>query len=267
MPGGGTRTFHFSTGGGGSGGFNFSDPTSIFSEFMRGGAANMGDDDDFMSSFGAGGFGGGSSSRRGGRSARFAGGDGGTRERPPPRPATPEVTTVERSLSLTLEELYRGTTKKMKIKRKTFDASGKRKDEDKILEVAVKPGWKAGTKITFRGVGDQEEGGVQDLQFVVTEKPHDRFRRDGDDLICTVELELKEALTGWSRTVSTIDGKQLNVSAGGPTGPGWKETYPHLGMPKGKSKTGERGDMFVEVKVKFPTSLTLAQKSHLREIL
>jgi len=35
-------------------------------------------------------------------------------------------------------------------------------------------------------------------------------------------------------------------------------------MPKSKSKNkDERGDMIVEVKVKFPTSLTLAQKSHL----
>ena len=263
MPGGGggTRTFHFSTGGGGNGGFNFSDPSSIFSEFMRGGAANMGDDDDFMSTFGGGGRGG--SSRRGG-SGRY-------RERgaPPPRPATPEVTTVEKPLPLTLEELYKGTTKKMKIKRKTFeDSTGKRKLEDKILEVAVKPGWKVGTKITFRGVGDQEEsGGVQDLQFIVAEKPHDRFRRDGDDLICTLDLDLKEALCGWQRTVTTIDGKQVGVSSGGPTGPGWREVYPHLGMVKGKSKTGERGDMIVEVKVKFPSSLTLAQKSHLKDIL
>ena len=259
MPGGGgTRSFHFSTGGGG-GGFNFSDPTSIFSEFMRGGAANIGDDDDFASTFGG-------SSRRGG-SSRFSG--SGARERGPgPRPATPEVTTVEKPLPVTLEELYNGTTKKMKIKRKTFDdGSGKRKLEDKILEVNVKPGWKAGTKVTFRGVGDQEEGGVQDLQFIVTEKPHDRFRREGDDLVCPIELDLKEALTGWKRTIATIEGKQVPVSGGGPTAPGFRETFPHLGMPKTKSKTGERGDMIVEVKVKFPSSLTLAQKSHLKDIL
>jgi DnaJ family protein B protein 4 len=35
MPGSGPRTFHFSTSGGGANGFNFSNPESIFSEFLR----------------------------------------------------------------------------------------------------------------------------------------------------------------------------------------------------------------------------------------
>ncbi len=158
--GGGGRSFHFSTNGG-SGGFNFSNPENIFSEFLRGGGAGMGDDDDIFASFGGGG-------RPGGfrRSSRF--GDSGNRA--PPRQQTPEVTTVERPLPLTLEELFKGTHKKMKIKRKTFDEStGKRTVQDRILEMDIKPGLKAGSKIKFKGVGDQEEGGTQDLHFVISE--------------------------------------------------------------------------------------------------
>lgn len=82
----------------------------------------------------------------------------------------------------------------------------------------------------------------------------------------TLELDLKEALTGWSRKVSTIDGKQLTVSGGGPTRPGFEERFPSLGMPNPK-KPSERGDFIVEIKVKFPTSLTAAQKQKLKEIL
>jgi DnaJ homolog subfamily B member 4 len=77
---------------------------------------------------------------------------------------------------------------------------------------------------------------------------------------------LKEALTGWSKTVSTIDGKVINVFRGGPTQPGTEIRYPDQGMPKSK-KPGERGDMIVEVKVKFPASLTPQQKSLLKDIL
>ena len=58
----------------------------------------------------------------------------------------------------------------------------------------------------------------------------------------------------------------MSVSGGGPTAPGHVIPYPNLGMPKSK-KPAERGDMLVEVKVKFPASLTVAQKSKLREIL
>ena len=178
MPGG-TRTFHFSTGGGGGGGFNFSNPESIFSEFLRGGggAGPGGDDDDFGSfgSFGMGGMGGmpggmgGSKGKRG----RFEGGR---------RAPAPEVTIVEKPLPVSLEELFNGTTKKMKIKRKTYDpATNKQSTQDRILEVPIKKGLKAGSKIKFSDVGDQVEGGTQDLHFIVSEVSVPRLLGDLPD--------------------------------------------------------------------------------------
>ncbi|KAK1983472.1 hypothetical protein LZ30DRAFT_653657 [Colletotrichum cereale] len=269
MPGGGgARTFRFSTGGGNGGGFNFSSADDVFAEFMRSGAAGGmgggggggGGMDDFADIFTT--FGGGGAQRGGGRSQRMRSGFGDVR----PRESTPEVTTVERPLPLTLEELFRGVTKKMKIKRKTFDESGKRMTTDTVLEVPIKPGLKKGSKIKFKGVGDQEEGGQQDLHFIVEEKPHPLFVREDNDLIHTVDLDLKEALTGWKRTVTTIDGKQLNLDKNGPTQPGSTDRYPGLGMPISK-KPGTRGDFIIKYNVKFPTTLTAAQKEKLREIL
>lgn len=66
--------------------------------------------------------------------------------------------------------------------------------------------------------------------------------------------------------MQTIDGKQVALSGAGPTAPGYKEVFPNLGMPKSKKPT-ERGDMVVEVKVKFPTSFTPQQKAELKKIL
>lgn len=167
MPGG-TRSFHFSTGGGGGNGFHFSNADDIWSEFMRSsGVGGGGGDDGF--GFGDGGFGmggmpggmGGGMGGKGGRNARFANGR---------RNPEPEVTVVEKPLAVSLEELYSGTTKKMKIKRKTYDqASGKQSTQDRILEVPIKKGLKAGSKIKFSDVGDQVEGGTQDLHFIVSE--------------------------------------------------------------------------------------------------
>ncbi|KAF2964930.1 hypothetical protein GQX73_g8653 [Xylaria multiplex] len=264
----GARSFHFTSGG--TNPFNFSNPENIFAEFMRGGAGGVGADDDdaaFANIFG-GAIPGGIPRTSGGRSSRargYAGGDpfrsGATRDT-----TAPEVTTVERALPLTLEELFNGITKKMKIKRKTFDESGKRTTSDQVLEVPIKPGLKKGSKIKFKGVGDQEEGGKQDLHFIVEEKPHPLFVREGDDIVHTIELELKEALTGWKRTVTTIDGKQLVIEKGGPTGPGMSDSYPGLGMPISK-KQNERGNFIIRYNVKFPTSLTAQQKQLLKEIL
>jgi DnaJ family protein B protein 4 len=46
--------------------------------------------------------------------------------------------------------LYSGTTKKMKITRKL--ATGE--TEPKVLEMSVRPGWKAGTKLKFKAAGN-----------------------------------------------------------------------------------------------------------------
>lgn len=82
----------------------------------------------------------------------------------------------------------------------------------------------------------------------------------------TVDLSLKEALTGWRRLVTTIDGKQITIEKGGPTQPGSSDTYPNQGMPISK-KPGERGNFIIKYNVKFPTSLTAEQKARLKEIL
>lgn len=172
---GGTRTFHFNVGGGGGGGgFNFSNPDSIFNDFLRSGGAGLGGDDDgFANLFGAG-MGGGARPRtrvRTGFGDIPGGGGGGTGGRVP-RQQTPEVTTVERPLPVSLEDMFKGANKKMKIKCKLFDSNGKRTTTEKVLDVPIKPGLKKGSKIRFKGVGDQEEGGQQDLCFVIEEVSH-----------------------------------------------------------------------------------------------
>ncbi|KZZ98336.1 Heat shock protein DnaJ [Moelleriella libera RCEF 2490] len=265
MPGG-TRSFHYTSAGGPGGGFSFNNPEDIFAEFMRQqgpGGASGGDDDfaNLFSSFGGGGGAPGPGGRPGRQRMRTSGfGEQRQQQR------TPEITTVDRPLPVTLEELFHGTTKKMKIKRKTFDDAGKRVQTDQILEVPIKPGLKKGSKIKFNGVGDQVEGGRQDLHFIVEEKGHPLYKREDNDLIQTVVLDLKEALTGWKRTVTTIDGRQISLDKGGPTQPGSEDRYPGLGMPISK-KPGQRGDFVIKYKVNFPSSLTTAQKQKLREIL
>lgn len=189
--GGGARTFHFSTGGGGPSGFNFSNPHTVFDEFLRsGGTGGMGDDDDLNNLFGA--FGGAAGGARPRTRVRTGFGDHPGRA---PRQATPEVTTLERPLPVSLEDMFKGANKKMKIKSKLFDDSGKRTTTEKVLDVPIKAGLKKGSKIRFKGVGDQEEGGQQDLCFVVEEvswitflkRPHElRVRMDENKMLTII---------------------------------------------------------------------------------
>lgn len=263
---GGTRTFHFSTGPGG-GRFSFSNPEETFRNFAKSGAGGMGfggmgEDDDFFANILNSGLGGAGAGPRVRTSAGGPGANAFNQRRDP----TPEPQVVEKSLDLSLEEIFNGTTKKVVTKSKTFDASGKRTVQDVTLEAKIKPGLRTGSKLKYKGVGDQEEGGRQDVHLIVTEKPHPLFKRSGDHLIATVDLTLKEALTGWERIVKTIDGKSIRVSKPGPTQPSWEERYPNLGMPISKKPT-ERGDLVVKVNIKFPETLTAAQKEVLRDVL
>ncbi|TAQ86657.1 hypothetical protein B7494_g5007 [Chlorociboria aeruginascens] len=249
--------FHYNVGGNmGGSGFNPSNPDSIFADFLRS-SGSMGNMEGFEDIF--------TSMPRSGGRGRNAGSQRGYESKK--REATPEVTTVERPLLLTLEELFKGTHKKMKIKQKKFDdVTQKRVTKDKVLEMDVKPGLKKGSKIKFNNVGDKEEGGEQNLHFIIEEKPHPLFTRDGDDIILSINLELKEALTGWKRTVTTIDGRSLPIEKSGPTQPGSSDSYPGLGMPNSK-RPEQRGNFIVKYNVTFPSTLTSEQKRVLREIL
>ncbi len=52
---------------------------------------------------------------------------------------------------------------------------------------------------------------VADIVFIVKDKPHARFRRDGVNLIYTAPVLLGQALTGYTVEVHTLDGRILNV--------------------------------------------------------
>ena len=194
------------------------------------------------------------------------GGPRGRRRGSSPAPsAPPEIT---RPLKVSLEDLYSGATKRLKVGRRLLNGT----TEDKVLEIQISPGWKSGTKIRFPKAGNEQlNGEAQDLVFVVEEKPHDKFVREGNDLITTVQLPLVEALagSGGKRTVDALDGRKLQIPIpGGIVKPGTTVTVPGEGMPIRKEGSVKRkGDLIVKWDVVFPDRLTPAQKEGLRKIL
>ena len=65
-----------------------------------------------------------------------------------------------------------------------------------VLTINVKPGWKSGTKITFQREGDQAPNKIPaDIVFIIRDKPHAHFKREGIDLKHTAKVSLKEVGT------------------------------------------------------------------------
>lgn len=182
-------------GGGGGGNFTYTfqgDPHAMFAEFFggrspfehmfgrNGGMDENMDTDDPFASFGLGGMGGFPRSFN-------TRGHGGRLEKKQDPPVTHD-------LRVSLEEVLTGCTKKMKISRKRLNPDGRTtRSEDKILTVEVKKGWKEGTKITFPKEGDETPTNIPaDVVFVVKDKPHPVYRRDGSDVIYPAKITLKE---------------------------------------------------------------------------
>lgn len=100
-----------------------------------------------------------------------------------------------------------------KDKDRCKQCSGKKTVVDrKVLHVHVDRGMKSGTKVEFRGEGDQAPG-VQpgDVVFQIEQKPHPRFTRKDDDLLYHADIELVTALAGGSIFIEHLDERWLNV--------------------------------------------------------
>ncbi|XP_010464510.1 PREDICTED: dnaJ homolog subfamily B member 1-like [Camelina sativa] len=180
----------------------------------------------------------------------------------PPRKAAP----IERQLPCSLEDLYKGITKKMKISRDVLDSSGRPTTVEEILTIEIKPGWKKGTKITFPEKGNEQRGIIpSDLVFIVDEKPHAVFKRDGNDLVITQKIPLVEALTGYTAQVTSLDGRTVTVPINSVISPSYEEVVKGEGMPIPKDPS-KKGNLRIKFSIKFPSRLTTEQKSGIKRM-
>lgn len=184
------------------------------------------------------------------------------------RPAPMEPQKIEVPLNLTLEELYTGCTKRRKVTRNIVDAaSGKVLPVEETLEIPVKAGWKDGTRVTFAGKGDELPGHpAQDIVFVVRQKPHHTFKREGDDLVMQQRVHLGKALGGGTIDVPSLDGRILRVPLKEVVRPGYERVVTGEGMPS--SKTGGKGNLRIRFDIAFPRKqLSEAERQQLIALL
>ncbi|KAL8244345.1 hypothetical protein R6Q59_010603 [Mikania micrantha] len=177
---------------------------------------------------------------------------------------------VVKRLECTLDELCFGSVKKINIKRDVVTSEGQIMQEDEVLTIEVKPGWKKGTKVTFEGMGDKTSGAcAADITFVIDEKQHPVFKRNGDDLDVTIELPLVEALTGCTLIVPCLGGQESCLKINDIITPGYRITIPGQGMTLNKEDQEEvtRGNLNIKFSVKFPQHLNKEQRSECFKIL
>ncbi len=106
-----------------------------------------------------------------------------------------------------------GTGEYINPKDRCASCKGKKVIPDKkMVGVHIDKGMKGGQTVVFRGESDQSPTAEPgDVVIVIEEKPHDRFRRQENDLITEVEIDLLTALAGGQFAIKHLDDRALVV--------------------------------------------------------
>jgi curved DNA-binding protein len=138
---------------------------------------------------------------------------------------------------------------------------------EQICEIKIPKGIQDGTTLRLAGMGDDSMPNMPrgDIHLTVHIQPHTVFQRQGDDLICRLEVGVLDAIVGKTYTIDTIDKRTLELTIKPGTQPGTIMAAHGYGMP---SINDNRfvGRMLIQVEIKIPTNLTEEQLSKLREI-
>ena len=103
--------------------------------------------------------------------------------------------------------------------------------------------------------GAAPHGGTPgDLYLKVGVQPHEKFSRDGDDLVMSVPLKFSEACLGTQVEVETLEGKKFMMKVPQGTPSQSRLRIKGQGLPHGPN--GDRGDIYVTINVSVPSQLS-----------
>ncbi len=138
-------------------------------------------------------------------------------------------------------------------------------ERNRRISLKIPAGVDTGSHLVLRGEGDAPNGGGErgDLYVVVHVRPHDLFRREGNDLICHVDVGFSKAVLGGEVEVPTLDGAAKIMIPPGTQG---GATFRLRKKGMAALRENGRGDELVVVQVKTPTKLTPRQRELIQEI-
>jgi len=162
---------------------------------------------------------------------------------------------VEADLLVTLEEVLRGSLRKVTLRRPGSQGSA---DRTNTYQVRIPAGVRESQRIRLAGQGGtgSGNGSAGDLYLRVRLARHPDFSVQAADLYCDLNLAPWEAVLGVQAKIPTLDGPTtLRVPAG--TASGSQLRLRGLGLPR---KDGTRGDIYATVKIQTPVTVTAEER-------
>lgn len=178
---------------------------------------------------------------------------------PPPKPAV-----IEKTIELTLEQVYHGDTLSLVLERVNHLT---KQQESQHVQIPIPPGIDHGESILLEGAGNRGIGNqIGDVKLNVVLLSHDVFTRKDLDLFCKKSISLKEALCGFTCELTHLNGKTLrvnNLAKKEIIQPGSVREFQNYGM----KKEDQVGKLFIQFDIQFPESLTEEQLTQIESLL
>jgi curved DNA-binding protein len=161
---------------------------------------------------------------------------------------------------ITLEEAFQGKDVVASYRL----ASG----QERTFEARIPPGVHDGMSLRIAGAGGQGIPNVPPGDAILTIRvtSHNRFQRNGNDLIEQVEITAWDAMLGKDLDVQVIGGNILKVQIKPGTQPESMYRLPGYGMPD-VHRPAVRGNHMILIKVRIPEGLTEYQKNTIKSII
>ena len=135
----------------------------------------------------------------------------------------------------------------------------------RTLDLNIPGGVEDGLRLQMSGQGEvgQAGGPNGDIYVDISVRSDEVFGRQGDDLVCTLEVPLHDAALGALIKVETFDGEeQVEIHPGHQTG----EIITLKGKGVKHLRSNGRGDLHVKLQVLTPTKMDSKQKELLRQL-
>ena len=180
----------------------------------------------------------------------------------PPKPQQ-----IIRQIHITLEDAFQGCTIPIEITKSVLQTDGTPPiSMQETIYVTVPPGINTNEIIILPGQGNVFGPMKGDIRIGVNVMLHDKFERQGNDLICKHVLTLKEALCGFHFEIKFLDGRIIqfeNKNNHAIIHPKMCKLISQMGM----RRDGNVGNLIIEFAVTFPESLTPEQIASLSTTL
>lgn len=168
------------------------------------------------------------------------------------RPRTGQ--THEAEIEVSLEDVVNGATKSISLESMERGQQGQVQRKVKSYNVKIPPGTTEGSVIRLQQQGGEGSAGGKagDLRLKVRIAKDPNFSVEGFNLVTELPVQPWQAALGANLQARTVNGEiKLNLPAGVQSGQ--KLRVKGQGLPK---KGNERGDIFVQIKIIVPKTLS-----------